>query len=232
MPSPAHAEENGKTSSCHPSCQPPSSVRGTETRRHSAGWTQTLPSVTVLLVSPLPVQEGEFMRQNLCCSQGQQPSPFTRSATLSVSEGPGRRLDPGTERWHSRGHLPALAEQCPPGRGRSLTAPQGSRQVAPSARLPQRLHGSPRLETTDGAGRLWEIGSTLIIGMQEHKRSWKEQSATSSPSWQGAGGLSRQKPALFSASSELTKAVPGQGIGALGHWQRLCCNITLGVKES
>lgn len=32
--------------------------------------------------------------------------------------------------------------------------------------------------------------------------------------------------------SELTKAVPGQGTGALGHWRWLCCNITPGVKES
>lgn len=96
MPSRARAEENGKTSSCPPSCQPPSSVRGTETRRHSAGWTQTLPSVTVLLVSPLSIQEGELNET--------KPLLLSGAATLSLHKVPHaqrqRRTGTSFRSWH------------------------------------------------------------------------------------------------------------------------------------
>lgn len=51
--------------------------------RHLAGVMQTLLSVAVLLLSPLP------------------------------NSGPGCHLSPGTEGWHCHRPLPALAEQCP-----------------------------------------------------------------------------------------------------------------------
>lgn len=60
--------------------------------------------------------------------------------------------------------------------------------------------------------------------IQNCKSSWKEQSATSSPARQGAGGLFGQRPVLSSASSELTEAVPGWGTGALGRCQ--CEGVT------
>lgn len=50
-------------------------------------------------------------------------------------------------------------------------------------------------------------GSSLMRGIQKCESSRKEQSATSSPSWQAPRGLSRQKPALSSASTELTAAL-------------------------
>lgn len=100
---------------------------------------------------------------------------------------------------------------------------QGSRQIASSTHLPQ---VSTQAMEPGGCG----TGLSLMRGIQKHKRSWKERSATSSPSWQGAGGLSAQKPVLCSDSSKLIKAAPWQGTSALGRW--LCRGIAPGVKES
>lgn len=75
------------------------------------------------------------------------------------------------------------------------------------------------------------IGSSLMA-IQKCTRSWAGQSAASSTSHQRAAGLSRENLTLSAASRKLTKAVPGQGTSAVGHWWWLCCRITLGMKDS
>lgn len=226
MPNPACAEE---TFSRPPSCQPPSSVPGTEARRRFAGVTQTLLSVAVLLVSPLPILEGELHET--------KPLVVSGVAALSLHKVRHPQLQQRTQMSLRSWHREAAQPWAPACAGRAASyqdrqEPYGSAgRSHPACTFPSNCT-APQASTQPMEQGGYGTGLSLMRGIQKCKRSWKEQSATSSSSWQGARGLSRQKPALSSASSELTKAVPGQGTGALGHWRWLCCNITPGVKEA
>lgn len=157
------------------------------------------------------------MRQSLCYYQRQQPSPFTRSTIPSFSSGLRCHLDRGRERWHSHGRLPALAEQRPTRTGRRLTARQGSGQFASSMRLPQRLHSSPGLNTTDGARRLWD---RLIFNERdtEVQEVMERVLQAAQPGKELDGSLGKNLHCLLPARS------------LRRHWRWLCCNINSWYK--
>lgn len=194
---------------------PPALSRGLRHTGTFAGVTQTLLSVTVLLVFPLPVLEGELNET--------KHLPASGVAALSLHKVPHPQLQQWTQMSFRSWHREVAQTWAPACTGRAVSywdrqEPYGSAGIQadphPACAFPRDCTApQASVQPTEQGG--YGVVSSLMRGIQKHKRSWKEQSATSSPPWQGARGLSRQNPTVSSASSELTKAVPGPGTVAL-----------------